>query len=80
MKSGRRFVAALAVSSLLAVGFSLGGGTTTAYAAGSISATIASFCDGLTEYIARLESRPELRLRDFLLLIATQIQQNHCSL
>ena len=81
MKNGRRFVAAVAVSSLLAVGLTFGAATTTAYAAGSDSATAASldrFCDGLAAYIERLKSLPETRLRAFLIDVAEALQAHYC--
>lgn len=81
MKNGRRFVAAVAVSSLLAVGFTFGAATTTAYAAGSDSATAASvgrFCDALAAYIERLKSLPETRLRAFLIDVAEALQAHYC--
>ena len=80
MKMGRRFVAAMAVSSLLAVGFSVGGATTTAYAAGSNSATtgsLASFCSELAAHIDRLDP-PETRLQAVLLRIALAVQAKYC--
>lgn len=82
MKSARRFVAAVAVSAILGVGFSLGGATAKAYAAGSNSATaerLTAFCAELSEYIARLEALKAGPLRDFLLRVAAALQTRYCS-
>ena len=81
MKKVRRFVAAVAVSSLLAVGSSFPGATVTAYAAGSGSATAASlttFCSELGEYVAKLEALKEGPLRNFLLRVARALQAKYC--
>ncbi len=81
MKNARRFVAAVAVSSLLGVGLAFGAATTTVYAAGSDSAratSVGRFCDALATYIERLKSLPETRLRAFLIDVAEAVQAHHC--
>ncbi len=78
MMRGRRFVAAVAVSSLLAAGFSFGA-TTTAYAAGGTPANLESFCSHLSDYISYLEGLRESRLRNFLLHVAEAVFSNHCT-
>jgi hypothetical protein len=77
MKKGRRFVTAVVISSSLALGFSVGGGTTMAYASGS-TVTTATFCSELASYIARLQGLPDGRLKDFLLRIANAVHDKHC--
>lgn len=80
MKNGRRFVAAVTVSSLLAVGFTFGAATTTAYAAGSDSAAARASraCDALAAYIEKLKALPETRLRALLIDVAEAVQAHHC--
>ena len=83
MKRGRRFVAAVTLSSCLAVCFSFGGAVTTAYAACSNAATatgLTSFCAELQQYIDRLEALKPGPLRDFLLRVASAIQAKYCAL
>jgi hypothetical protein len=81
MKKGRRFAAAVAVSSLLAVGSSFPGATVTAYAAGPGSPTttnLTAFCSELGEYIARLQALKDGPVRNFLLRVALAIQAKYC--
>jgi hypothetical protein len=80
MKTLRRLVAALAISSFLALGFSIDGAPTTAYAAGSASAgSLASFCPALASYIKYLDGLPSGPLRDFLLQVAHAAYDKYCS-
>jgi len=75
MKTLRRLVAALAISSFLALGFSIDGAPTTVHAAGSVPA---GFCSALASYIDYLESLPSRPLVDFLLRVANATYAKYC--
>jgi hypothetical protein len=77
--------ARLASAALLAIILVLGPGVSQTAASTATppvvigTITIGEVCGGLSDVIAFLESRPESRLRDFLLAQARRVFEKHCA-